>query len=235
MVKKCLWIAAAFVACAFLIDPREGAQARPFPVASSKPSPIPIPSTSPLMTLTSITRVTGPSPEFKAADQAAALPSSPTWAAGSSYSLPRGTALEPVPGTGSLLPIGGGKPTPITLKIDPDSLKELQETCRKLAAMLPEKLRVDMNPTLALETSPRLSRLLTGLEWLLLLAGGLGTLFGIEKLSPLVARLVAGLRSITSGKQPESTKTVEGMLSTLLSRLPEGKAEEPSSTMKPAG
>jgi len=107
-------------------------------------------------------------------------------------SLQPDTALEPIEGTGSKLPIGLKVPEKITHQVDAETLKKLDA----LVAVLSQKQQpVAISLPVTEETSQRSSRLLMILEWLLYVGGAY---FGLSKVGgslPWVARLVAGLPS----------------------------------------
>jgi len=114
------------------------------------------------------------------------------------------TVLEPVPGTGSKLPIGGGSKIPDLLK-QLDALKKQIEGATGGGSAL--KPTVDINLPLPDGTSQQLSRVLTlveGLLWLLATLGG-SSLAG--KLLPLVARVASGLQSSAMAQSNGSQKT----------------------------
>jgi len=107
-------------------------------------------------------------------------------------SLQPDTALEPIEGTGSKLPIGLKVPEKITHQVDAETLKKLDAL---VAALSQKQQPVAISLPVTEETSQRSSRLLMILEWLLYVGGAY---FGLSKVGgslPWVARLVAGLPS----------------------------------------
>jgi len=147
----------------------------------------------------------GPLPE----SQAPAPPVPPLWweeeLTDVTYLQPPDTALDPVPGTGSRLGIGGKIPDKIGLKLDPallDALKKL------LAGSLQPTQPVPITLPVAEETSQRLSRILMILEWLAWLGLGTGGASLAGRLGPLVARLAAGLPSAIPVASPPPQTTV---------------------------
>jgi len=123
------------------------------------------------------------------------------------FSQPPGTALEPVPGTGSRLPIGGKVPDKITIQTDQallDAIKGALKALPQQPAQVP--ITLPMEPA----TSERLSRISMLLETLLWLGG---VMFGgsfLGKLGPLVLRVVDGLRSVTPVQSPGPPPTQGG-------------------------
>jgi len=125
-----------------------------------------------------------------------------TWEGESTYSQQPPTALEPVPGTGSKLPITP-KPIPVPLeKLDPDIAKKIEELLRPTQ---PKQPVVPIQPVVDDSTSARLSRLSTILEWLLWLAGALGLQSFLGKFGPLVALLGSGLQRLSKPSAPAPT------------------------------
>jgi len=143
--------------------------------------------------------VTGPSPESKEVDHPVQQP----WLLLDQTELislqQPDTALEPVPGTGSKLPIGGKLPGEIGLKLDPatlDALKKLLAGTSLPSQPVPITLPVEP------QTSERLSRILMILEGLAWLGG---VTFGgsfLGKLLPLVVQVANGLRSAIPAPLP---------------------------------
>jgi hypothetical protein len=102
------------------------------------------------------------------------------------------TALEPVEGTGSKLPIGPKVPDKITHTLDAETLKKIEAL---LAGMSRKTEPVSIHLPITDETSQRSSRLLMVLEWLLYAVAGY---FGLSKVGPfmqLVVRVASGLPS----------------------------------------
>lgn len=107
-------------------------------------------------------------------------------------SQPPDTALVPIEGTGSKLPIGPKVPDKITHTLDEASIKKLKELVKEC---MPKQEPVVIHPLVTDETSQRLSRLLMILEWLPYVVGGI---WGTSKAGPFlqwVARVAAGLPS----------------------------------------
>ncbi len=146
---------------------------------------------------------TGQSQEFKQEDRHVQQPWSLISEEESTSSQQPDTALEPVPGTGSRLGIGPKVPDKITHILDADTLKKLGDL---LTGTQQKPPAVAISLPIADETSQRLSRILTALEWLLYAGAGL---FGASKVGPflqLAARVVSGLPSaLKEGSQTPAT------------------------------
>lgn len=174
-----------------------------------------------------------PSAGSRVTEQPAPLPLSPISVEDDSSSPRQGTALEAVEGTGSLLPIGKSPlPKEIPIKLDPAAIAAIKDACKQVAASLPQKLEVPITLPLAPETSERLSRISTILEWLLLLGGGIFGGSAIGRLIQWARPLVGGLLSTMKGPSSGPGLTREALLSALLKELQEGKAAGESSTPK---
>lgn len=131
-------------------------------------------------------------------------PSSPNSPEESTSSSQQGTALEPVPGTGSRLPIGPLAPN-VLHKIDPESLSKLKAMFDQLSAVKPSA-----NITMPLEpaTSQRLERISMLLEVLLWLGGAILGTSSAGRALQLVAPAVRGLLSMLAAMQPPPTATL---------------------------
>jgi len=123
------------------------------------------------------------------------------------FSPVQDTALEPLPGTGSKLPIGGSSKLPDLLK-QLDILKKQLEGVQGIGNA--QKPQVDINLPLPDGTSQQLSRVLTLVEGVLWLLGMLGGSSLAGKLLPLVARMVSGLQSSAMATSSASLKTPVG-------------------------
>jgi len=123
------------------------------------------------------------------------------------FSPVQDTALEPLPGTGSKLPIGGSSKLPDLLK-QLDILKKQLEGVQGIGNA--QKPQVDINLPLPDGTSQQLSRVLTLVEGVLWLLGMLGGSSLAGKLLPLVARMVSGLQSSAMAASSASLKTPVG-------------------------
>lgn len=126
-------------------------------------------------------------------------------------SLQPDTALEPIEGTGSKLPIGPKVPDRITHQLDPETQKKIDAL---VAALSRKQEPVAINLPITDETSQRSSRLLMILEWLLYAGAGF---FGLSKAGPfiqLVARVVAGLPSVLKEPLPGQTQVPQATSST---------------------
>lgn len=191
------FITALALAVAFILS-GGGADAGPFQRWRSCP-----PGQCGVSPSTSPTYIT-PSAESKEED----IPVQQPWLliseTGASSSQPPSIALEPVPGTGSRLPIGPKIPDNIGLKIDPatlDALKKLLPTIGQPTQ--PVAISLPMEEA----TSQRLSRILMILECLAWLGAGVFGTSSLGKVLPLVAQVAAGLQSATPAPSPAASPT----------------------------
>lgn len=112
--------------------------------------------------------------------------------------------LDPLPGTGSRLPIGPKVPDQITHKLDPAAIAAIMEALK--GSSLP-KQPVAISLPVEAETSQRLSRILMILEALAWLGGVTFGGSAVGKFLPLVARVVSGLQSSLPVQSPTSATT----------------------------
>lgn len=214
---------------------QEGGAQDPFPTAASfltqRYRPLSTPPTSPSLGSKAGTG--------EGEEAVAVLRLSLAWnQASSSWSL-RGTALEPLPGTGLPSPIGGRDPEKLlgggTLKIDPASLAALKNLLEGLKAPGTGQplLTVPITLPMAPEISGRLSRTLASLEWLLLLGVGASATYMGGKVLPLVPRLASGLLSIIQAVSSLRVVPPSDPSSNPASVLPVASQAAPSSIGKP--
>lgn len=158
-------------------------------------------------------------------------PSSPISEGDDTCSPQQGTVLEPVPGTGSRLPIGPPAPN-VTHKLDADTSKLFKDLLHKLSDAKPSaNITMPLEP----ETSQRLSRISMLLEVLLWLATVIGGGSTIGRALPLVAPVVRGLLSLLDAQSRNATPMP--MAATVGPAPPSAAVTpaEPSSTARQGG
>lgn len=146
----------------------------------------------------------GPLPESKGEDRPVPQPWLEPVQTDDTSSQPPPIALDPLPGTGSRLPIGPKVPDQITHKLDPAAIAAIMEALK--GSSLP-KQPVAISLPVEAETSQRLSRILMILEALAWLGGVTFGGSAVGKFLPLVARLVNGLQSSLPAQSPPSATT----------------------------
>jgi hypothetical protein len=144
--------------------------------------------------------------DYEREEVSAAEQSWPTSEEESTSSLPLGTALGQVPGTGSKLPITPKLEAPNAPATD----AEIQKQIAELQARLQPKVQpVPIALPLDESTQQRWSRISMLLEVLLWLGGGLGVTSLLGRFGQLVAPLVSGLlnRSLPPAPQQSPNQT----------------------------
>lgn len=140
------------------------------------------------------------------------------------------TVLEPVPGTGSRLGIGGKVPDKITHTLDPATIAALKEALKNALPTTPSvPISLPMEPA----TTERLSRISLALEILAWLGAATFGSSTIGKALPLVARVASGLLSASAAASQAAMQTAAAPSSTAVNTSLAANPAAGSSTPKP--